>query len=85
MDPPSEASAKGPRNPPPGAFPFSPERVEWVLGDVAVTSHPPAGTPDLLEVHVAAARHGGSLLLLGLVGDDRLGREEQCRDRGRVL
>src|SRR6266498_521861 len=38
------------------------------------------------EVHVAAAGGGGGrLLLLGLVGDDRLGGEEQPGDRGRVL
>src|SRR6266498_3528453 len=38
------------------------------------------------EVHVAAAGRGGRrLLLLGLVGDDRLGGEEQPGDRGRVL
>src|SRR6266540_2947305 len=38
------------------------------------------------EVHVAAAGGGGRrLLLLGLVGDDRLGGEEQPGDRGRVL
>ena len=36
------------------------------------------------EVHVAAAGHGGGVLL-GLVGDDGLGGEEQGGDRRRVL
>src|SRR4051812_7907897 len=44
---------------------------------------------DLLEVHAAhaahvATRHRGRGFLLGLVGDDGLGGEEQGRDRGCV-
>src|SRR5215213_3285235 len=38
-----------------------------------------------LEVHVAAAGHGGGLLLLRLVGHHGLGGQEQAGDRGRVL
>src|SRR4051812_9872543 len=41
--------------------------------------------PDL-EVHAAvAAGHGRGRVLLRLLGDDRFGRQEQRRDRGRVL
>src|SRR6266498_1030420 len=43
--------------------------------------HTPPG-PVASEVHVAAAtRDGGGLLLLRLFGDDRLGSQEQPRDR----
>src|ERR1700734_786417 len=38
-----------------------------------------------LEVHVAAARGGGRLLLLRLLRDDCLSGEEQARDGRRVL
>src|SRR3954468_13257643 len=38
-----------------------------------------------LEVHAARVRSGRSLVLLGLFRDDRLGRQEQRRDRRRVL
>jgi hypothetical protein len=34
---------------------------------------------------VVVAAHAGAGFLLGLVGDDRLGGEEQGRDRRRVL
>src|SRR5215217_7975096 len=46
----------------------------------------PRGVDVELEVHVAAAaRHGGGLLLLRLVGHHGLGGQEQAGDRGRVL
>src|SRR4051812_47131717 len=38
-----------------------------------------------LEVLHAAAGHRRAAVLLGLVGDDGLGRQEQCRDGRRVL
>ncbi len=38
-----------------------------------------------LEVHASAVGHRRHLLLLRLVRDDRLGREEQSCDRGCVL
>src|SRR3954470_4003972 len=38
-----------------------------------------------LEVHAARVGSGRSLVLLGLFRDDRLGRQEQRRDRRRVL
>src|SRR5262245_55626742 len=55
-------------------------------GSPLVTSSPKRSFGDeTLEVLHATAGHRRGALLLGLVGDDGLGGEEQGRDRGGVL
>src|SRR5262249_3198675 len=59
----------------------------FVVADLSHGGRPeraPAGSPRL-EVHVTAAGSGRSLLLLRLLHDDGLGREEQTSDGGRIL
>src|SRR5437870_2240314 len=65
--------------------------VDTTKGDSGIRNRPSSGDSTTgtsgSEVHASAvaAGHGGSGVLLGLLGDDGLGGEEQSRDGRRVL